>query len=338
MPLIPFQPNLSSPTPLPCKFPAASPQAAAPGPGCRTLCRQASLTLLLALQVPSGRTAASPAAQLQQRLGMLQDFGDSELVMAGLHENVYRTRYMDTQLRRTAAIADLLGASDRFAAMTHRRGEWALVKYQPACALLLRSLAAGPDRWAHPKIWSAASCQLLSQDAVAQPDAAGLSLLMERWCAAWLGGPPGGVCSLEVWFISSPAATATATLASWRSMMREVLAKRLAAAQPGTVRGVCSGQARRQPVHWQGTGPTGGLGAAAVFMRCFCGKQAACCSPARCCCMASQQSLAGSAYRFGQLCWGTAWLQSWDRERASSCHGLLKQPLQHHCVMISWSH
>eukprot|EP00891_Asterochloris_glomerata_P002587 jgi/Astpho2/2587/Aster-04292 len=101
---------------------------------------------LLVSKVPSGRTAASPAAQLQQRLGMLQDFGDSELVMAGLHENVYRTRYMDTQLRRTAAIADLLGASDRFAAMTHRRGEWALVKYQPACALLLRSLAAGPDR------------------------------------------------------------------------------------------------------------------------------------------------------------------------------------------------
>ena len=82
---------------------------------------------------------------------MLQDFGDGELVMAGLHENVYRARYMDTQLRRTAAIADLLGDGDRIAATTHRRGDWALVKYQPACALLVRSLAAGPDRWACPR-------------------------------------------------------------------------------------------------------------------------------------------------------------------------------------------
>ena len=114
--------------------------------------------MLLALQVPCGQTAASPAAQLQRRLGMLQDFGDSELVMAGLHENVYRARYMDTQLRRTAAIADLLGDSDRFAATTHRRGEWALVKYQPACALLVCSLAAGPDRWACPRCGALRVC------------------------------------------------------------------------------------------------------------------------------------------------------------------------------------
>ena len=108
--------------------------------------------------------------------------------MAGLHENVYRARYMDTQLRRTAAIADLLGDGDRFAATTHRRGEWALVKYQPACALLVRSLAAGPDRWACPRSGALRVVPVAELGGVAQPDAGGLSLLLEHWYVAWPRG------------------------------------------------------------------------------------------------------------------------------------------------------
>ena len=82
---------------------------------------------------------------------------------------------------------------------------------------------------------------MLSQGAAAQPDAAGLSLLMEQRLPLW---------------------------ASWPALMREVLAKRLAAAHPGTVRGV--GSCHKEGILCiggaQAAGPTGGLGAAAGFM------------------------------------------------------------------------
>ena len=90
-----------------------------------------------------GRTA--PRGQL---LDALSGFGDSELVLAGLHENFPRARFLDAHGRRAAAAAAALGEADVLGRAAGRRGDFALLKYLPAAALRVSELVAAPERCA----------------------------------------------------------------------------------------------------------------------------------------------------------------------------------------------
>ncbi len=108
------------------------------------------LTCRHALQAATGPQSTSAAAQAEfDRLyGSLADFGDHELVLAGLHENFAAARYLDTHMARTAAILDQLSQVDRLLHRVHRRAEFAALRYVPAHALAVRGIVAGPQRCA----------------------------------------------------------------------------------------------------------------------------------------------------------------------------------------------
>ncbi len=50
------------------------------------------------------RKGESESERFDRLYGCLLDFGESELVLNGLHENVLRMRYFDTGMLKTSAI------------------------------------------------------------------------------------------------------------------------------------------------------------------------------------------------------------------------------------------
>ena len=78
----------------------------------------------------------------------LADCGDAELVLAGLHENVHRARFLDTGFRRAAGVLESLGDADILQHAVHRRADFALLKYAPAAALRVHAVIAAPERCA----------------------------------------------------------------------------------------------------------------------------------------------------------------------------------------------
>lgn len=82
----------------------------------------------------------------------LADFGDAELVLAGLHENVHRARFLDTGFRRAAGVLQTLGDADILQRAVHRRADFALLKYAPSAALRIHAVVAAPERCADPEV------------------------------------------------------------------------------------------------------------------------------------------------------------------------------------------
>jgi hypothetical protein len=82
------------------------------------------------------------------RYDAVSDFGDTELVMAGLHENFHAARYLDTHMARTAAVLEHLAQADALGARAGRRSDYSLLKFAPAHALSIRAIVAGPSRCA----------------------------------------------------------------------------------------------------------------------------------------------------------------------------------------------
>jgi hypothetical protein len=101
------------------------------------------------LQVPAGPQSSSRAGGGFERLySALGDFGDHQLVLAGLQENFPAARYLDSHMARTAAVADALADGDRLLRAVHRRSDFAALKFAPAHALAVRAIVAGPQRCA----------------------------------------------------------------------------------------------------------------------------------------------------------------------------------------------
>ncbi|CAK0735135.1 hypothetical protein CVIRNUC_000533 [Coccomyxa viridis] len=94
-----------------------------------------------------GASTGSKALDVE-RYDAVADFGDHDLVAAGLHENFRAARYLDTHMARTAAILDHLADGDRLTARMQRRSDYALLKFAPAHALAIRAIVAGPSRTA----------------------------------------------------------------------------------------------------------------------------------------------------------------------------------------------
>ena len=97
---------------------------------------------------PSSSSSGAAAGAQTRLFDALAHFGDAELVAAGLHENFWRARYLDTHMARTAAILDALGATDCLIRAAHRRSDFGLLKFAPAHALAVRAIVAGPQRCA----------------------------------------------------------------------------------------------------------------------------------------------------------------------------------------------
>lgn len=90
---------------------------------------------------------------------MLGDFGDHELVLSGVHENMLSQRYLDTHMERTCGIFSQLQAADLLMTATHKSMDFALLTYLPAAMLGIRAVVAGADRsgiW--PQFRQASSC------------------------------------------------------------------------------------------------------------------------------------------------------------------------------------
>jgi hypothetical protein len=100
------------------------------------------------LQMAPGQKASSQCEQSEAEslYNSLADFGDHELVLSGLHENLTRARYLDTHMARTAAVLDHLAQADCLLSRVHRRADFAALRHVPAHALAIRSIVAGPQR------------------------------------------------------------------------------------------------------------------------------------------------------------------------------------------------
>ncbi|KAL4457647.1 hypothetical protein ABPG75_012512 [Micractinium tetrahymenae] len=93
-----------------------------------------------------GKAGENEAQRAQRLYDLLQDFGESDLVLGGVHENLLGLRYFDMALQRTTSALNCLGDADRFLRSCHSRGEFALLKYVPAPLVALSGLVSGPDR------------------------------------------------------------------------------------------------------------------------------------------------------------------------------------------------
>ena len=61
-------------------------------------------------------------------------------------------RFRDMHMKGTAAIAAQLCDADQFMTASHRRMDFSMQKYVPMCALAIRKIAAGPERWDLPSL------------------------------------------------------------------------------------------------------------------------------------------------------------------------------------------
>ena len=61
-----------------------------------------------AVALVQGQRRGKSEQGAERMFTMLGDFGDHELVLAGMHENVLSQRYLDTHMQRTAQILDHL--------------------------------------------------------------------------------------------------------------------------------------------------------------------------------------------------------------------------------------
>ena len=103
----------------------------------------------LAGELMQGKDAAVVSGRLQDAsllMGVLQDFGDSDLLLAGLHEFMEGSAFTDIAMRRTAEMARHLQDADMFARASMRTGDYGLQKYVPASVLALTTMLAVPHR------------------------------------------------------------------------------------------------------------------------------------------------------------------------------------------------
>ena len=98
--------------------------------------------------VLQGQVRAKATDESERLFRMLGDFGDYELVLSGVHENMLSQRYLDTHMERTCSILSHLQAADQLMTATHKTMDFAFMAYLPATMLGIRAVVAGPDRLA----------------------------------------------------------------------------------------------------------------------------------------------------------------------------------------------
>jgi len=93
-----------------------------------------------------GKVNENDAQRSTRLYNMLLDFGDSELVLAGVHESLPGLRFFDIGLQRTTQVLSNLEDADTIMRCCQRSGDFSLLKYLPAPTLQVSSIVAGPER------------------------------------------------------------------------------------------------------------------------------------------------------------------------------------------------
>ncbi|GFR50395.1 hypothetical protein Agub_g12611, partial [Astrephomene gubernaculifera] len=122
--------------------------------------------------------------ELGELCNRLQDFGDYDLLLSGLHENLPRVRFMDINLSRTAAAAEVLGQADILLRSCRRTGDFSSLRFVPPCLAAVRALIAQPERPRH------LSWPRLGGEVARRASAA--AQLVRSWASAGGGGGAGG--------------------------------------------------------------------------------------------------------------------------------------------------
>lgn len=78
-----------------------------------------------------------------QKLGhLLGDYGEHDLVLNGLHENVLSQRFYDTYLASTCRVYDSLLDADKLLTISRRTADFGFYAYLPAAFLEVRGVVA----------------------------------------------------------------------------------------------------------------------------------------------------------------------------------------------------
>ncbi len=93
-----------------------------------------------------GKVNENDAQRSTRLYNMLLDFGDSELVLSGVHESLPGLRFFDIGLQRTTQVLSNLEDADAFMRCCQRSGDYSLLKYLPAPTLQVSGIVAGPER------------------------------------------------------------------------------------------------------------------------------------------------------------------------------------------------
>jgi chromosome transmission fidelity protein 18 len=93
-----------------------------------------------------GRAAESESQRSARLFSLLQDFGEPELVLAGVHENLPSLHFFDMALSRTVQVLGHLQDADAMLRRMQRTGDYGLLRYLPAAALSISALVAGPEK------------------------------------------------------------------------------------------------------------------------------------------------------------------------------------------------
>ena len=107
------------------------------------------LLLLNPIALVQGKDAAVVSGRVQNSsrlMGILQDFGDNSLLLAGMHEFMESSGFSDISMRQTAAMQGHLQDADIFARACMRTGDYGLQKYIPSSIIALATMLAVPHR------------------------------------------------------------------------------------------------------------------------------------------------------------------------------------------------
>lgn len=102
------------------------------------------------------KQAESESERVDRLYSSLQDFGEYDLVLYGLQENMQNMRYFDMALTRTCKLVDHLADADIFLQSAFTYSDFRLFNYAPAPIVSLSLEAASHERPAiqWPRVWS----------------------------------------------------------------------------------------------------------------------------------------------------------------------------------------
>ncbi|RMZ52707.1 hypothetical protein APUTEX25_000826 [Auxenochlorella protothecoides] len=131
----------------------------------------------------AGRASEAPAARQSRLLTLLQDFGEHDLVLSGVHENLLSLRYFDLACSRTAWALFALCDADRLLGSCYASGSWGAARYVPAALLSAAGEVTSVERPA--MVWP-------KSGADARRKQAGQAALLRAWRCAM--SPLGAAC------------------------------------------------------------------------------------------------------------------------------------------------
>mmetsp|Transcript_26426 Transcript_26426/g.67927 ORF Transcript_26426/g.67927 Transcript_26426/m.67927 type:complete len:563 (-) Transcript_26426:300-1988(-) len=100
-----------------------------------------------------GSQQGSAKERMLSKLAVVSNFGDTDLLMSGCHENMFSMRYTETGLSKTQALTQWMADYDIMHRTIYKRSDFSFFAYLPFFSLAVSSLAAQKARaqlrWPH---------------------------------------------------------------------------------------------------------------------------------------------------------------------------------------------